>query len=58
MMTPWKVTRVDAALLTVAPGPTNLLIALLTLAVLTPFTVAGMAAVRGFIEAVKGVLTP
>jgi hypothetical protein len=64
MMTPWKVTRVDAALLTVA-APVNLLIALVTLAVLTgplipfvcPDNVAGMAAVIGFIEAVIGVLT-
>ncbi len=58
MITPWKVTRVDAALLTVAgPSPANLLIALLTPAVLTlaPFAsvnVAGMAAVRGLIEEV------
>jgi len=56
MMTPWKVTRVAAVLLTVA-GPTSLLIALLTPAVLMTPTVAGMGAVRGFIEAVKGVLT-
>jgi hypothetical protein len=36
MMMPWKVTRIDAALLTVAgPSPANLLIAPMTLAVLT-----------------------
>jgi hypothetical protein len=40
MMTPWKLTRVEAALLTAA-GPTNLLIALLTPAVLMAPTVGG-----------------
>jgi hypothetical protein len=58
MMTPWNVTRV--ALLTVA-APAKLLIALLTLAVLTGLmpldNVAGMATVIGFIEAVIGVFT-
>jgi hypothetical protein len=56
MMTPRKLTRVAAVLLTVA-APVNLLIALLTLAVLVLFTVAGMAAVIGFIEDVNGAVT-